>query len=147
MPQSRSPVSAFTDGTFEAVLDDPSDALDADAVTRLVLCTGKVGHELVDVRDAQDAPAAVIRVEQLYPWPEDDLLALEDRYPNASTLVWVQEEPSNMGAWSFVAERLRRIANGRELRLVARAASASPASGSVKVHEREQHDLLAAAFA
>jgi 2-oxoglutarate dehydrogenase complex dehydrogenase (E1) component-like enzyme len=70
-----------------------------------------------------------------------------DRYPRARELVWAQEEPSNMGAWTFVAERLRRIAAGQDVQLVARAASASPASGSMKVHEQEQLELLRAAFA
>jgi 2-oxoglutarate decarboxylase len=147
MPHTRSSVSAFTDGAFHTLLDDPSDTIDAGAVTRVVLCTGKLGHELVDARDRDRAPVSVIRIEQLYPWPEQELRTLLDRYPRARELVWVQEEPSNMGAWTFVAERLRRIAAGRDVRLVARAESASPASGSMKVHEREQLELLRAAFA
>ena len=147
MPQTHSPLAAFTDDTFHVVLDDPSDALDANAVTRVVLCTGKIGHELIDARDAGGAPVAIVRVEQLYPWPEAELVAVLARYPSAREAMWVQEEPSNMGAWTFVAERLRAIAGDRTVRVVARAASASPASGSVKVHDREQHDLLAAALA
>ena len=84
MPQTRSPVAAFTDGAFHVVLDDPRDALDAGTVTRVVLCTGKIGHELMDERDAQDAPVAIVRVEQLYPWPEAELVAVLDRYPAAT---------------------------------------------------------------
>ena len=76
MSQTHSPVVAFTDDTFHVVLDDPSDALDADAVTRVVLCTGKIGHELIDARDAAGAPVAIVRVEQLYPWPEAELLSV-----------------------------------------------------------------------
>ena len=147
MPQSRSKASAFTSGTFETVLDDPSDALDADAVTRVVLCTGKIGHELLEARGDEHITTAIARIEQLYPWPEARLASLLRRYPNGRDIVWVQEEPSNMGAWSFVADRLRRVATGRPVRLVARAASASPASGSLKVHEQEQRDVLRAAFA
>jgi 2-oxoglutarate dehydrogenase complex dehydrogenase (E1) component-like enzyme len=146
MPQSHSPVDRFTDGGFQVVLDDPSGSLDASAVQRVLLCTGKVGHELVEQRDLQGAAAAVVRIEQLYPWPGAELAAVLDRYRNALELIWVQEEPSNMGAWTFVAERLRALAGERRVRSIARAASASPASGSVRIHDREQHDLLAAAF-
>jgi multifunctional 2-oxoglutarate metabolism enzyme len=146
MAQSHSPVAAFTDDGFHVVLDDPSDALDADAVGRVVLCTGKIGHELIDARDSEGAVTAIVRVEQLYPWPEAEIVAVLERYSAARELVWVQEEPSNMGAWTFVAERLRAVAGDRSVRPVARAASASPASGSVKVHDREQRDLLAAAL-
>jgi 2-oxoglutarate dehydrogenase E1 component len=90
----------------------------------------------------------VLRVEQLYPWPESRLLALLDEYPNAREVWWVQEEPSNMGAWAFVQERLRTLLGDRaELQHIARAASASPASGSTKIHDREQRELLTAAFA
>ena len=147
MAQTHSPVVAFTDDAFHVVLDDPSDTLDPSTVKRVVLCTGKIGHELIDARDAAGAPVAIVRVEQLYPWPKAELMAVLARYPSARKALWVQEEPSNMGAWTFVAERLRAIAGDRKVRVVARAASASPASGSVKIHDREQHDLLAAALA
>jgi 2-oxoglutarate decarboxylase len=146
MPQTHSPVAAFTDGEFELVLDDPSDTLDPSTVTRVVVCTGKIGHEIVAARD-DDATIAVVRVEQLYPWPAAELAEVLGRYPEAAELMWVQEEPSNMGAWAFVSHRLRALAGGRPVRSVSRAASASPASGSVKVHEREQQDLVAAALA
>jgi 2-oxoglutarate dehydrogenase E1 component len=148
MHQSRSPVSELTDGAFHSVLDDrAADSLDAANVHRVVLCTGKLAHELMDERDKSGAPVAVVRIEQLYPWPEVELVDVLARYPNASELWWVQEEPGNMGAWGFVHGRLLRVARGRnaELRHVARKASASPASGSMKVHEREQADLIALA--
>jgi 2-oxoglutarate dehydrogenase complex dehydrogenase (E1) component-like enzyme len=149
MHQSRSPVSELTDGAFHSVLDDrAADSLDAANVHRVVLCTGKLAHELMDERDKSGAPVAVVRIEQLYPWPEVELVDVLARYPNASELWWVQEEPGNMGAWGFVHGRLLRVARGRnaELRHVARKASASPASGSMKVHEREQADLVALAL-
>jgi 2-oxoglutarate dehydrogenase complex dehydrogenase (E1) component-like enzyme len=149
MQQSRSPMSELTDGAFHAVLDDrAADTLDASAVQRVLLCTGKVGHELLDARDARGAQIAVVRIEQLYPWPEAELTEVLSRYANATEVWWVQEEPGNMGPWNFAHGRLRRIteARGAQLRHVARAASASPASGSTKVHEREQADLLAAAL-
>jgi multifunctional 2-oxoglutarate metabolism enzyme len=147
MPQSRSPLRAFTEGAFELVLDDRAAPAD---VRRVILCTGKIGHELMDERDARGAPVAIVRVEQLFPWPETELLALLDRYPDAKQVWWVQEEPANMGAWSFVHDRLHRVLRDRDrtkLRHVARAPSASPASGSSKVHDHEQKEILAAAFA
>jgi 2-oxoglutarate dehydrogenase complex dehydrogenase (E1) component-like enzyme len=149
MQQSRSPVSELTNGIFHPVLDDrAADTLDTGAVQRVLLCTGKVAHELMDERDAREVPIAVVRVEQLYPWPETELEHVLARYPNLTELWWVQEEPGNMGAWGFVHGRLLRIARGRKatVRHVARKASASPATGSIKVHEREQADLLASAL-
>ncbi|MGZ8766588.1 MAG: multifunctional oxoglutarate decarboxylase/oxoglutarate dehydrogenase thiamine pyrophosphate-binding subunit/dihydrolipoyllysine-residue succinyltransferase subunit, partial [Acidimicrobiia bacterium] len=143
MTHTRSPVEAFTHGGFESVLDDRSSALDAAAVRRVLLCTGKVAHELMDRRDEAGATVAVVRVEQLYPWPEADILRVLDRYPAATEVSWVQEEPANMGAWNFVHGKLRRMVRNRaELRHVARAASASPASGSASVHDAEQDRLL-----
>jgi len=145
MPQSRSPLAALTHGRFELVLDDRAAP---DTVERVVLCTGKIGHELMDERDAVGAPAAVVRIEQLYPWPQEELFAILDRYPAASQVWWVQEEPENMGAWTYVHNRLHRVLRDRaKLKHVARAASASPASGSSKVHDAEQRHLLEAAFA
>ena len=94
------------------------------------------------------APAAVVRVEQLYPWPEAELFSVLDRYPDAKQVWWVQEEPANMGAWNYIHIRLHRVLRDRaKLKHVARAPSASPASGSSKVHDAEQQRLLAAAFA
>jgi multifunctional 2-oxoglutarate metabolism enzyme len=146
MPQTRSPVSEFTDGGFHLTLDDRAD-LDRNAVRRVLLCSGKIGHELMDKRDELGAPAAVVRVEQLYPWPEDEILTTAATYPNAREVWWVQEEPANMGAWAFAHARLARALRDRaELRHVAREASASPATGSQTIHEREQQQLLAAAF-
>jgi len=112
----------------------------------VVLCTGKLGHELMDRRDEAGTPVAVVRIEQLYPWPEAELLATLARYPNASQLRWVQEEPANMGAWSFVDGALRHsLGDSRHWDHIARHASASPATGSPKVHEREQHAVIDAA--
>ena len=96
MPHTRSPASAFTDGSFHAVLADPREEIDADAVTRVLLCSGKVAHELADARDPDRTAIGIIRIEQLYPWPEAELQTMLHRYPRARELVWVQEEPSNM---------------------------------------------------
>jgi 2-oxoglutarate dehydrogenase E1 component len=148
MPQTRSHVDDLTGGAFRETLDDPSLELDRGAVTRVLLCSGKLGHELIARRDELGAPVAVVRIEQLYPWPEEQLLEILDRYPSAREVWWVQEEPANMGAWSFVHARLHRILRDRaDLRHIARPTSPSPASGSLTVHEREQEQLLAGAFA
>jgi 2-oxoglutarate dehydrogenase complex dehydrogenase (E1) component-like enzyme len=101
----------------------------------------------MDTRDEMGAPAAVVRIEQLYPWPEDELKATLDRYANAGQVWWVQEEPANMGGWGYVQSKLPRLlGDGAEFRNVAREPSASPATGSVTVHDREQAQLLTAAF-
>ena len=89
----------------------------------------------------------MVRVEQLYPWPELVLLDTIARYTNATEIVWLQEEPENMGPWNFVHSRLHRVLRERlPLRHVSRPESASPATGSQTVHQREQADLLARAF-
>jgi 2-oxoglutarate decarboxylase len=141
MPETKSPVEAFTQGQFELVLDDRNRELDAASVQRVLLCTGKIGHELMSARDERGAAVAVVRVEQLYPFPDRELAAVLARYPDA-VLAWVQEEPSNMGAWAFVRERVEGVSGGGPVQLVARPRSASPASGSQTVHEREQHELI-----
>jgi 2-oxoglutarate dehydrogenase complex dehydrogenase (E1) component-like enzyme len=116
-------------------------------VKRVVFCTGKVGHELLDRRDQLGAPAAVVRLEQLYPFREDLIGQTLDRYPAATEVLWVQEEPENMGAWSWIDWRLHRIvAPRRTLDYVARAESAAPAGGSATIHEAEQEELLSSTF-
>jgi 2-oxoglutarate dehydrogenase E1 component len=140
-------VEELTSGAFRETLDDPATGLDPTAIRRVLLCTGKIGHELIARRDEMDAPVAVVRVEQLYPWPEQQILEILDRYPNARQVWWVQEEPGNMGAWNFVHGKLHKILRDRaELKHLARPTSPSPASGSLTVHEREQEQLLAGAF-
>jgi 2-oxoglutarate dehydrogenase complex dehydrogenase (E1) component-like enzyme len=144
MPASRSPVEQLVSGRFCEVLRDPAPP---EEVRRVVLCTGKVGHELLDRRQKEGAPAAVVRLEQLYPFP-DRALAEVLRDHAGAELVWAQEEPENMGAWAFVHGRLHaHLGEGSVVRCVARPESASPASGSQTSHDREQDELLAAAFA
>ncbi len=147
MPQTRSPLEALTRDRFHRVLGDRSPDLDPGAVRRVLVCSGKLGHELMDARDTVGAPVAVIRAEQLSPWPEPELVSALDRYPNATQVWWVQEEPANMGAWLSIREQLGRALGDRiALDHVARHTAASPASGSAKVHEREQEALLNAAL-
>jgi 2-oxoglutarate decarboxylase len=147
-----SPVAEFTDETFRPVLPDTGvggEPLDDGAVRKVLLCSGKVGYDLLAQRQAAGTTdTAVVRVEQLYPLPAEEIARQLERFPNANDVVWVQEEPANMGAWQFMAVNLpEHLPAGRSLRRVSRRASASPAVGSAKVHEVEQKQLIAQAFA
>ncbi len=147
VPATRSAVADFERGSFREVLDDHRHTGDPAAVRRVLLCSGKIAHELMDRRDQLGAPVAVVRVEQLYPWPERQLVALAERYPGCDQVWWVQEEPANMGAWNYVHGKLHRILRDRaQLRHIARPPSPSPASGSSAVHDREQEQLFTQAF-
>lgn len=147
MKESRSPVSALEHGSFQEVLDDPFVA-DPSSVKRLVFCSGKVAWDAMAERDKRGAPVAVVRVEQLYPFPIEQMFNLLSRYPNAREVVWLQEEPSNMGPWHFVEHRVWRVKEqGYDLRHVARVASGSPATGSMTVHQQELADLMDETFA
>jgi 2-oxoglutarate dehydrogenase complex dehydrogenase (E1) component-like enzyme len=145
-------VSEFTDEGFRPVLPDAGvggEPLDDGAVRRVLLCSGKVAYDLMAQRESAGArDTAIVRVEQLYPLPAEQIAAQLERYPNASDVVWVQEEAANMGAWQFMAVNLpESLPAGRTLRRISRRASASPAVGSAKVHEVEQRQLVAQAFA
>jgi 2-oxoglutarate dehydrogenase E1 component len=145
--QARSSITDLTDGRFLEVLDDPS-VEDRDAVRRVVLASGKVGHEAIAERDKRGAPAAVVRVEQLYPWPEEQVAEVIASYERAGEVVWLQEEPENMGAWFFVRGRLEGIVgDDYALDHVTRRESGSPASGSAAMHGLEQADLFDRTFA
>ena len=147
MKQTRSTVDELTTGSFQEILDDPF-VTDRDAVRRIVFCSGKVAWDAMAERDKREAPVAVVRVEQLYPSPIDQLVTLLETYPNARELVWLQEEPENMGAWSFVEGRVWRIKErGYDLRHVARVESGSPATGSKTIHDQELADLMDETFA
>jgi 2-oxoglutarate dehydrogenase E1 component len=144
---SRSTFDELATGSFAPVIDDATVADDPAPVRRLVLCCGKIAVE-ADQRRTQLAPeeaarVAIIRVEQLYPWPIALLTSVFERYAEADEVVWLQEEPENMGGWSFVHARLHAALPGRlRLRHVSRAESASPAIGSAALHALEQADLL-----
>ncbi len=142
-PDASSPIEAFTRAHFRPVLRDP-DVKDAG---RILLCTGKIGHELRAERKRRaDSSTAVLFLDQMYPFPEQDLVDALAQHPRAHEVVWVQEEPANMGALFFVLPRLERLATGRAVRSVKRSASATPATGSAKAHEMEQETLLTLAF-
>jgi 2-oxoglutarate dehydrogenase E1 component len=139
--QTRSNLSEFESGSFQTVLDD--DVTDVELVTRVVLATGKVAHEAIARRNEIHADqVAIVRLEQIYPWPHEVLSEVLGRYVNLQELVWLQEEPKNMGAWPFVHHELHRHHREMKVSHVARAESASPATGSSLVHTAEQSDLL-----
>jgi len=141
-PDAASPLAALSEPRFRRVVPDP----EIGNASRLLLCTGKIGHELRGERKRRkDDSTAIVFVDQLYPFPEQELSAELERHPQAE-IVWVQEEPANMGALFYMRPRLRRIAHGRTILKVTRSASASPATGSAKAHELEQKTLLTLAF-
>jgi multifunctional 2-oxoglutarate metabolism enzyme len=143
---ARSPITELTTGSFEEVLDDPTVA-DPSSVRRVVLAAGKVGQEALAERVKRDAPVAVVRVEQLYPWPYDQLDKVVSRYPGAAEIVWLQEEPANMGGWAFAQDRLaERFADTHSILRVSRYESGSPATGSHTIHVQEQEAILDAAL-
>jgi 2-oxoglutarate dehydrogenase E1 component len=141
--QAVSSVEQLTAGHFHDVIDDPSSP---ERARRVLLCAGKVYYDLI-ARRAEvglQRDVAIVRVEQLYPWPIDLLRSTKERYKSAREWVWVQEESQNMGAWTFAAPRLEELL-GLKVQYVGRDASASPATGSKLVHDREQAEIVEAA--
>jgi 2-oxoglutarate dehydrogenase E1 component len=151
-PRATSHVEELAGGAFSTVVDDRA-IRDPSKVKHLLLCSGKVYYDLMAHREKRDGmgegqargDVAIVRLEQLYPWPTPELTAIRERYARAERLVWVQEEPANMGAWEFVRELLRELWR-REFSYAGRKPSASPAVGSQRIHHEELADLLAVAF-
>ncbi len=138
-PDALSPIADFARPRFLPVLPET----EIQNAQRLLLATGKIGHELrVERAKRKDTTTGIIFVDQLYPWPEGELKAAIEAHPAAHEIVWVQEEPANMGAFNFVMPRLRRIAGDCQVLSVKRSAAASPATGSAKAHEMEQKTLI-----
>jgi 2-oxoglutarate dehydrogenase E1 component len=145
-PDASSPLADFSRPRFLTLVPD-TEVTDAHSI---LIASGKVGHELrAERRRRKDSHTAIFFLDQLYPLPKTEIAAAIDAHPNAREIVWVQEEPANMGALFYVLPRLERIAQAKNLRLrsVKRSASASPATGSSKAHELEQKTLLTLAFA
>jgi 2-oxoglutarate dehydrogenase E1 component len=141
LPQAASRLADLATGTFQPVIDDPHGEAKCEQVRRLVFCTGKVYYDLVAKEPGSHV--AVVRVEALYPWPLDAVSRIVDRYPNIDEVAWVQEEPKNMGAWSYVAPRLRVAAgNALVIRYIGRPERASPAEGYAKAHADEQGRIV-----
>ena len=145
LPAASSSLDELTSGGFQPVIDD-SDAGDSDSVQRIVLCSGKVFYDLVDARKKSEpagSRVALIRLEQFYPFPQKALEKAIARYPNAKELVWCQEEPKNMGGWTFMESRLENLLPRCDRpRYIGRAESACPATGNYAVHLREQEQLV-----
>jgi len=140
---AASPLERFAKARFDAVLPDA----EVSSARRLLFASGKILHELRAERKRRGSgDVAILGLEQLYPFPEGELVAALERYHQAREVIWVQEEPANMGAFSYVDPILDRLAKGRSVRSVKRSGSASPATGSAKAHALEQKTLLSIAF-
>ncbi|HAR44007.1 MAG TPA: 2-oxoglutarate dehydrogenase E1 component, partial [Bdellovibrionales bacterium] len=143
-----STIEEFAEGSFQEVLDDTT--VDKFAVKKILLCSGKIYYDLLLERDVRELKTlAIIRIEQLYPWPVQKLAQILKKYSKARQAVWVQEEPRNMGAWSYVfgvwsggLSDFSEKVDGLRLGYVGREIGAAPAVGSAKLHEREQKALL-----
>ena len=146
-PKAASPVEEFTTGRFREVIDDPIAAMRPDDVRRVIACNGKVYYDLIEERAKRFAgrehEVAVVRVEQLYPSPEAELSEIIGRYASARRHIWCQEEPRNMGAWTFLRDRLQSIIGEQnQLGYVGRPESASPAAGSPRIHRAQLQAFL-----
>jgi 2-oxoglutarate dehydrogenase E1 component len=142
-PDAASQIADFARPRFEWVVPDR----EINSAQRILICSGKIGHELRHERKQRgDTETAILFLDQLYPFPKNELRAEVARHPNAREIVWVQEEPANMGALSYVLPRIAHYIQGIPVRSVKRSASASPATGSAKAHELEQRTLITLAF-
>jgi 2-oxoglutarate dehydrogenase E1 component len=139
-PAVISPVKEFIEGSFKEVLDDGQ--VSAKEVTRLVLCCGKVYYDLLEAQQKRKTKdTAIVRMEQLHPFPEKQVKAILKKYKGAK-VVWVQEEPANMGYWSYI----QRVMPNQQMAVVSRKASASPSTGYSKVHKLEQEKIISQTF-
>jgi 2-oxoglutarate dehydrogenase E1 component len=145
-PMAASTLEDLAEGTFEPVLDDEEAKGRADSVERLILCSGKIFTELAGSEYREEAvDTAIARIELLYPFPEDQIKGLLNGYPNLREILWVQEEPQNMGAWAFVEPRLRGLTELPVL-YVGKPPRPSPAQGSAKFHKQEHAGIVRDAF-
>ena len=140
LPDAASKTADLVAGTFSPVIDDPNASVDRDKVRRLVFCTGKMYYDVFKQRPPH---VALVRVEELYPWPHKQVADIVDLYPEIEEVVWAQEEPKNMGAWSYVSPQLR-VSTGNALivRYVGRGERASPAEGYAEAHKAEQDRII-----
>ncbi|MFZ5805512.1 MAG: multifunctional oxoglutarate decarboxylase/oxoglutarate dehydrogenase thiamine pyrophosphate-binding subunit/dihydrolipoyllysine-residue succinyltransferase subunit [Acidobacteriota bacterium] len=141
---AKSPGEELVSGHFRPVVADPNPPENPSVA---ILCTGKVFFDLYPEREKTHAPVVILRVDQLYPFPQEELKNALAAYPTVQEVRWVQEEPRNMGAWPFLKEHLPEVTGPRRLRVVSRPPACSPATGSAKLHEAEQAHLAALALA
>jgi 2-oxoglutarate dehydrogenase E1 component len=143
-PAAASPLKELSSGQFKTVIPD----LEIPNAERIILCTGKIGHELrAERKRRNDTRTAIVFVEQIYPLPETELESALAQHAGAREILWVQEEPANMGALNFIYPQIERLARGKGVRSVKRSPSSSPSTGSHTAHEMEQKTLLELAFA
>ncbi len=144
---SVSPLAELTEGKFRELIPEQS-RLDPERVTRVVFCSGKVYYDLIEAREESDASdVAIVRLEQLYPFPIEEYAAVIDGYPNAYEIVWCQEEPQNQGAWYQIRHRLQEpLGADHRLFYAGRPGAAAPASGIFKLHVKQQEALVEAAL-
>jgi len=146
-PLVASAPSEFAEGRFRMVIQDEEAEARAAQVRRVIVCSGKVYVDLISSEHRASRPdVAIVRLEQLYPVPMRDLRAAIDTYTKADEVVWVQEEPENMGAWEFIRPHLTEVSSGRKVRRVARPRSASPAEGSAARHAHNQQVIVNQAY-
>jgi 2-oxoglutarate dehydrogenase E1 component len=147
LPAATSKVDDLVSGGFRPLLDD-SNIADPSTIEKVVMCSGKLFYDLSEARKKQEgSKVAILRLEQLYPFPLALIKETLAKYSNARKLVWAQEEPQNMGGWTFVQPRLENLLPGSErAQYVGRTASASPATGSYSIHQREQNQLISEAL-
>jgi 2-oxoglutarate dehydrogenase E1 component len=143
-PDASSKISELTSGSFQCVIDDDCQK---DNVKKIILCSGKVFYDIKKQQNLSEKDdIALIRIEQLYPFPYDDLEAILNTYPNAVEIVWCQEEPANQGAWFSHRHRIQRVLdrlkNNLEITLVSRPPAAAPAVGMMKLHLKQQEELI-----
>ena len=143
LPQAASALPELATGAFQSVIDDPIASAYRDDVRRLVFCSGKVYYDLA-AAPSRSTAVALVRIEELYPWPHDAIMALMEQYPAIEQVMWAQEEPKNQGAWSYVQPRLRASAGAAVgVRYAGRPERASPAEGYADAHQAEQARIVA----
>jgi 2-oxoglutarate dehydrogenase E1 component len=140
-PECVSKTEEFTNGKFREVIDD--NQADPEKITKVAFCSGKVYYDLIaKKRDLEEEQTAIVRLEQIYPLPKNQLMSIVDKYKNAERWLWVQEEPENMGAWHFMHVNFKAV----DLKLISRPASGSPATGSSQFHQVQQEKILDKTF-
>jgi 2-oxoglutarate dehydrogenase E1 component len=150
-PRATSTMEELASGTFQELINDAS-VKDAKKVETVAMCSGKIFYELLEEKEKQkNERTALVRLEQIYPTPTKQITAMLKSYPNMKTLVWVQEEPRNMGSWNHIYFRLQEICDKEGLKLkvqyVGRTDRSSPATGSIYRHKVEQAEIIKNCFA
>jgi 2-oxoglutarate dehydrogenase E1 component len=143
-PLAVSSPDDLTSGSFLDIIDSTNSS--PAKVKKIVLSTGKIYYDIIEKLDKDRSDIALIRVEQIYPLNTELLEKLFSKYSSAKEILWVQEEPKNMGAWSFIAPRISEILNGQKLSYCGRKESAATATGSLKMHMQEQKEIIDSAL-